>query len=225
MAKQKGLLNDRMAAHRAIQRNGQVESEQGAKRMTPTFFTTPSDFRAWLEEHHQTAAELWVGFHRKGSGKPSITWPEAVDEALCYGWIDGVRKGIDDSSYVIRFTPRKPRSRWSAVNISRVEELTRLGRMRPAGLKAFEERSAERTYSYEQSHAVELDEADEQQFRSNPKAWEFFQVQAPSYRKAAIWWVISAKKEETRRKRLAQLIDDSAHGRTVPPLTRPARRA
>ena len=191
--------------------------------MEPIFFAAPSAFRAWLGEHHERARELWVGFYKKGSGKPSITWPEAVDEALCFGWIDGVRKGIDDVSYTIRFTPRKPRSIWSAVNVRRAEELTRLGLMRPVGLSAFEARAAERSgiYAYEQRNAAELGEEYERRFRSNQVAWDFFQAQAASYRRAAIWWVISAKREETRLKRLATLIDDSAHGRTIRPLTRP----
>ncbi|MDP9365258.1 MAG: YdeI/OmpD-associated family protein [Chloroflexota bacterium] len=194
--------------------------------MDPTFFATPDAFRAWLEAHQETATALWVGFHKKGSGRPSITWPETVDEALCVGWIDGVRKGIDEASYAIRFTPRKPGSTWSAVNIARVAELTALGRMLPAGLAAFEARSPERsaTYAYEQA-TVALDAAAERAFRANPDAWTFFQAQPPSYRKAATWWVASAKKEETRRKRLAALIDDSAHGRTVPPFTRHSKRS
>ena len=192
--------------------------------MKPTFFATPSELRTWLKEHHDTAQELWVGFYKKSSGKPSITWPEAVDEALCFGWIDGVRKGIDDVSYTIRFTPRKPRSIWSAVNVKRASELASLGLMRPAGLKAFEERAEEKSelYSYEQENA-ELNDAYEQQFRANKTAWEFFQAQAAWYRRAATWWVISAKKEETRLKRLATLIEDSEHGRTIPPLTRRTR--
>jgi uncharacterized protein YdeI (YjbR/CyaY-like superfamily) len=192
--------------------------------MKPTFFATPSKFRAWLEMHHETAAELLVGFYKKGSGKPSITWPESVDQALCFGWIDGVRKGIDDESYSIRFTPRKPTSTWSAINIKRVGELTELGLMRPAGLKAFEQRKGEKSgiYAYEQGEAV-LDQAAEQEFRANQKAWAFFQSQPPGYRKTATWWVISAKKEETRHRRLARLIDDSAHGRTIRELTRRPR--
>ncbi|GAC1348664.1 MAG: YdeI/OmpD-associated family protein [Ktedonobacteraceae bacterium] len=192
--------------------------------LKPTFFATPSAFRAWLEEHHHTTQELWVGFYKRSSGKPSITWPEAVDEVLCFGWIDGVRKGIDDISYTIRFTPRKPRSTWSPVNITRVKELTAQGLMRPAGLKAFEQRAEERSeiYSYEREKA-RLDDAFEQQFRANTKAWDFFQTQPAWYRKTASWWVISAKREETRRKRLATLIDDSEHGRTIAPLTRRSR--
>lgn len=190
--------------------------------MNPTFFSTPSEFRAWLEEHHETAQELWVGFYKKGTGKPSITWPEAVDEALCFGWIDGIRKSVDADSYANRFTPRKPRSTWSAVNIKRVGELTELGLMRPAGLKAFEKRTEQRseTYSYEQRNNVRLDEAYEQQFRANEAAWDFFQAQPPWYRRTATWWVVSAKKEETRQKRLATLIEDSQHGRHIAELRR-----
>jgi len=191
----------------------------------PIFFATPAEFRAWLHEHHATKGEQWVGFHKKGSGRPSITWPESVDEALCYGWIDGLRKSIDDASYMIRFTPRKPDSNWSAVNIGRVAELTNQGRMKPAGLAAFARRRDETSaiYSYEQREQAALDEAEEQQMRANPAAWQFFQAQPRSYRQAAIRWVISAKKVETRQSRLARLIDDSAQGRTVPPLTRPTK--
>lgn len=189
---------------------------------TPTFFATPAEFRAWLEAQHDRTPELWVGFYKVGSGRPSITWPEAVDEALCFGWIDGVRKGIDDVSYTIRFTPRKPRSIWSATNIKRAEDLTSLRLMRPAGRKAFAERTEEKSaiYAYEQRNAPTLDEAYERQFQANEQAWSFFQAQAAWYRRTAVWWVISAKKEETRRKRLAALIADSEHGRTIPSLTR-----
>jgi uncharacterized protein YdeI (YjbR/CyaY-like superfamily) len=192
--------------------------------VSPTFFATSSELRAWLDAHHQTSQELLVGFYKKGSGRPSITWPEAVDEALCVGWIDGVRKSLGEESYTIRFTPRKPRSIWSAVNIKRAEELTRLGLMRPAGLKAFAERAGERSriYAYEQDGAT-LGDEHERQFRANTAAWEFFQARPASYRHTAIWWVISAKKDETRRKRLATLIEDSAHGRTIVPLTRRPR--
>jgi uncharacterized protein YdeI (YjbR/CyaY-like superfamily) len=191
-------------------------------QINPVFFAAPSEFRAWLEEHHRTVPELWVGFHKRGSGKPSITWAEAVDEALCFGWIDGVRKGIDDLSYAIRFTPRRPRSTWSAVNVKRVGELTEQGLMRSAGLKAFEQRAEEKSgiYAYEQRNAAKLDDAHEQRFRANEKAWSFFQAQPAWYRRAAIWWIVSAKKEETRLKRLATLIEDSEHGRTIQPLTR-----
>ncbi|MGH2533606.1 MAG: YdeI/OmpD-associated family protein [Thermomicrobiales bacterium] len=193
--------------------------------MTPTFFATPEEFRAWLEEHHETAQELLVGLYKKGSSRPGMTLPEAVEEALCFGWIDGIGRRIDDVSYSVRFTPRKPRGTWSAVNIERVQTLIEQGRMRPTGLAAFERRTVDRmgVYSHEQQAVASLDEAAEQQFRANGDAWTYFQSQPPSYRKAAIWWVVSAKKEETRHKRLATLIDDSAHRRTVKPLTRPTK--
>jgi len=189
--------------------------------MKPTFFKSPADFRKWFEKNHAKAQELLVGFYKKGSGKPSITWPESVDQALCFGWIDGIRKSIDDISYTIRFTPRKPRSIWSAINIKRVEELIKLGLMKPAGLEAFQKRNEERSgvYSFEQKNH-KLDGAYEKKFRANKKAWTFFQSQPPWYQRTSIWWVMSAKKEETRLKRLATLIDDSAHGRTIAPLRR-----
>jgi uncharacterized protein YdeI (YjbR/CyaY-like superfamily) len=194
--------------------------------MRPKFFAAPLEFRAWLDEHHATAKELVVGFHKKGSGKPSITWPEAVDEALSFGWIDGVRQRIDDVSYTIRFTPRTVRSTWSAANIKRATELIEAGSMRPAGRKAFEARRDERSgiYSYEQRGKANLGREFERQFRSNTRAWEFFRAQPPGYRTTATYWVVSAKREETRRRRLATLIDDSAHERTVRPLTSPAKR-
>jgi uncharacterized protein YdeI (YjbR/CyaY-like superfamily) len=193
----------------------------------PTFFATPADFRKWLEKHHDTAPELLVGFYKKGSGKPSITWPESVDEALCFGWIDGVRRTIDEASYSIRFTPRRARSNWSAVNLKRVEELKKLGRMRPAGLRAYEARDPARraVYSYERQdrpREVSLSPAYEAKFRSNKKAWAFFQEQAPYYRRAVSRWVMTAKKEETQLKRLATLIDDSARGRWIAGMARPA---
>ncbi len=189
------------------------------------FFGTPDDWRRWLVEHHAERREVWVGFHKKGSGRPSITWPEAVDQALCFGWIDGVRKSLDADSYRIRFTPRKPSSTWSSVNIRRVGELTDLGLMHPAGLAAFEARKPERSgvYSYEQRDQAGLDPTHEEQLRANPSAWEFFQAQPPWYRKAATWWIVSAKREATRLKRLATLIECSEQGHTVPPLTRPGK--
>jgi len=189
--------------------------------MKITFFKSPAEFRNWLEQHHATVQEMWAGFYKKSSGKTSITWSESVDEALCFGWIDGIRKSVDDRSYTIRFTPRKPRSIWSAANIKRVEELNRQGRMQTAGQKAFEARLENKSgiYSYEQ-RKVELDELYSKKLRQNKEAWQFFQVQPASYRKAANWWVLSAKKEETRLKRLEKLIDDSAHGRTIPQFTR-----
>ena len=194
--------------------------------MEPTFFATPAEFRAWLEEHHADRRELLVGFYKTGSGRPSITWPESVDEALCFGWIDGVRRGIDGDSYSIRFTPRRPGSIWSTANVKRARELIELGRMTPAGLAAFEARKEERSgvYSYEQREDARLDAAQEARFRANPRAWEWFEGQPPWYRRAALHWVASAKREETRERRLATLIEDSAHGRTVKPLTRPDNR-
>lgn len=188
----------------------------------PVFFATPAEFRQWLAANHAGTPELWVGFHKKGSGKPSITWPESVDEALCVGWIDGLRKSLGEESYMIRFTPRKARSTWSAVNIGRVAELTKQGRMRPAGLAAFEQWTEAKSgiYAYEQREGAALDAASEREFRKCPAAWKFFQAQPPWYRKTATWWVVSAKKEETRRKRLTTLIADSEAGRTIHQLTR-----
>lgn len=184
------------------------------------FFKTPADFRKWLEKHHAAEQELWVGFYKKDSGEPSITWPECVDEALCVGWIDGLRKSVDDVSYTIRFTPRRPRSIWSAVNIKRVRVLVEEKRMRPAGLKAFEARQENKSgiYSYEQ-RSEQLPEPYAAVFRRNKRAWDFFQTRPPSYRKAVGWWVVSAKKEETRLKRLKKLIEESSKGRTVSQFT------
>jgi uncharacterized protein YdeI (YjbR/CyaY-like superfamily) len=194
--------------------------------MEPTFFATPDEFRAWLEEHHETESELLVGFHKKGSGRPSITWPESVDQALCFGWIDGVRRHIDDESYSIRFTPRKPRSTWSALNVKRVGELTELGLMRPAGLAAFAQRSDDRTaiYAYEQRKTAKLDTEQERRFKARPEAWRWFQAQPAGYRRTAAYWVISAKRPATRERRLEQLIADSAAGRTIRSLTPPSQR-
>jgi uncharacterized protein YdeI (YjbR/CyaY-like superfamily) len=185
--------------------------------MDIVFFATPDEFRAWLEANHQTENELLVGFYKKGSGKPSMTWPESVDQALCFGWIDGIRRSLSEESYSIRFTPRKQGSTWSAVNIKRAGELIELGLMQPAGLKAFEARREDRsrTYSYEQAEAAGFSDEFGAIFRANPTAWDFFQSQAPSYRRIATHWVVSAKREETRRKRLATLIEDSAAGRRI----------
>jgi uncharacterized protein YdeI (YjbR/CyaY-like superfamily) len=194
--------------------------------MKPRFFPSPSAWHAWLEEHHEKHEELWVGFHKVGSGKPSITWAEALDGALCFGWIDGVRKSLGENSYVIRFTPRRPKSIWSAINIKRVAELSTLGLMRPKGMQAFEKRTGNRSeiYAYEQRKGAKLSAAYEKQFRANKKAWKFFQAHPSWYRRTASWWVISAKKEETRLKRLAQLIDDCEHGRTLAQLKRPGQK-
>ena len=185
--------------------------------MRPVFFESPQSFRVWLENHHETQKELWVGLHKKSSRRTSITWPEAVDAALCFGWIDGVRKSLGPHSYVIRFTQRKSRSVWSAVNIRRVAELQAAGLMQPAGRKAFESRSESRSaiYSYERKKAAELPAAFEQKFRARKQAWAFFQQQPPSYRRTCIHWIINAKKEETRLKRLVTLIEDSARERRL----------
>ncbi len=191
--------------------------------MEPLFFESSSKLRAWLEQHHAQKNELWVGFHKKSSGKPSITWPEAVDALLCFGWIDGLRKSIDETSYTIRVTPRKSRSKWSAINVKRVHELRKLGLMRDEGLRAFEVRTAEATYSYEQRKVAKLGARFEKLFRANNRAWEFFRSQAPSYQRTAIWWVVSAKRDETKLKRLARLIADSGRGRSIAPLKRSAK--
>jgi uncharacterized protein YdeI (YjbR/CyaY-like superfamily) len=185
------------------------------------FFQSPGEWRAWLEEHHADAPEVWVGYHRKSTGRPSLTWPQSVDEALCFGWIDGIRKRVDDTRYTIRFTPRRPNSVWSKVNVARVAELTAAGLMRPAGAAAFAARREDRSgiYSFEQERPSALPPEYEERLRADPPAWRFFSEDAPSYRRAAIHWVTSAKREETRLRRLDQLIACSAEGRRVPPLT------
>jgi len=182
----------------------------------PTFFHEPGAFRAWLEEHHGSAAELLVGFYKRGSGLPSITWPESVDEALCFGWIDGIRRRIDERSYSIRFTPRRAGSTWSAVNMGRMEALLAEGRVRPAGAEAFAARTEARSgiYAYEQGR-LDLAEPYQSMLRENGAAWDYFHAQPPSYRKVAIWWVLSAKGEATRVRRAEQLIADSAAGRRI----------
>jgi uncharacterized protein YdeI (YjbR/CyaY-like superfamily) len=184
--------------------------------MPIAFFPAPVDLRKWFKKNHATAKELWVGFYKVGSGKPSITWPQSVDEALCVGWIDGIRKTIDEESYKIRFTPRKKTSTWSAVNMRRVKVLTDEKRMQPAGLKAFEARRENRSgiYAYEQRSA-EFDEPYLSIIKKDKAAWTFFQAQPPYYRKTLIWYVVSAKQEETRLKRLKQIIAASALGRRL----------
>jgi uncharacterized protein YdeI (YjbR/CyaY-like superfamily) len=186
------------------------------------FFATPADFRAWLEKNHAIHTELSVGFYKRDSGRPSITWPESVDAALCYGWIDGVRNSIDAFSYRIRFTPRKPISTWSAINVKRVAELTKLGLMHEAGIKAFEARKGEKTgiYAYEQRKTAKFPPDYEKKFRANKKAWTFFQKQPPWYQRTATYRVISAKQEATREKRLAELIRDSQAGLSIKELRR-----
>ena len=194
---------------------------------TPKYFRTPAEFRRWLERHHASETELWVGFYRKDSGKGGMGYAQAVDEALCFGWIDGLVRGRDAESYMQRFTPRKAKSIWSAVNLKKIEELTRAGRMAPAGIQAHARRDAKRTglYSFENRH-VELSPAFAKRFRADKAAWKFFEVQPPGYRRIAAFWVMSAKKEETRERRLARLMEDSAAGVRVASLagTPPAKR-
>lgn len=184
----------------------------------PRFFATPAAFRAWLHAHHASETELVVGFYTKGSGKPSITWPESVDEALCYGWIDGVRRSLDDDSYSIRFTPRRPSSNWSKVNMAKVAILLESGRMMPAGLAAWERRDSVRSgsYSFERDDVVALDAAAERRFKRSRAAWAYFQAQPPGYRRLATHYVISAKRPETRERRLDVLIECSARGERLP---------
>lgn len=181
--------------------------------ISPTFFATQAAFRKWLEKNHNKATELLVGFYKTDSGKPSMTWSQSVDEALCFGWIDGVRRSIDKYSYSIRFTPRKPKSIWSAVNIAKVEKFISHGLMQPAGLASFEKRTEDksRIYSHEIGE-VKFSPAYEKQFKANKTAWNYFQSLAPSYRKPSTLWVMSAKQEAIRTKRLNELIADSKAG-------------
>ncbi len=188
--------------------------------MTPIYFKTPAEFRAWLEQNHTKVEFLLVGFYKKGTGQPSMTWPESVDEALCFGWIDGVRKGVDADRYTIRFTPRKAGSVWSTVNVNKIQVLLDQGRMQPAGVAAFEKRKEARSgiYSHEQQD-VELPEPYLGVLHGNARAWEFFEKQPASYRKAASWWVASAKQEKTRLTRLEKLVAYSAVAERVPQFT------
>ena len=181
--------------------------------MKPIFFAKQSDFRKWLQKNHKKETELLVGFYKVGSGKPSMSWSQSVDEALCFGWIDGVRKSINKDSYQIRFTQRKSTSIWSAINIKKIDELTKLGLMQPAGLASFGKRTEGKSkiYSYEKDEE-ELTQDFKKQFKANKKAWDYFQSLAPSYRKISTHWVMSAKQETTRIKRLNQLISESAAG-------------
>ncbi len=204
---------------RSPTRGGAADSCQLPTANCPLFFPTPAKFRAWLQKNHAKERELLVGFYKRDSGKPSMTWPESVDQALCFGWIDGVRRRIDDESYSIRFTPRKAGSNWSRINIDRVAELTKLGLMAEAGTKAFETRKSKRDYSYE-TNELELDPAYEKKFRANRKAWKNFMSRAPWYRRTSKFWVMSAKREETREKRLGILIDCSERGVDIGPLRR-----
>lgn len=178
--------------------------------MTAIFFATPADFRKWLKKNHQKETELLVGFYKVGSGKPSISWSQSVDEALCFGWIDGVRTSVDKDSYQIRFTPRKPGSIWSAVNIEKITTLTKLGLMQTAGLASFEKRKENRSKIYaHEKEAVAFPGNFQQQFKADKKAWDYFQSLAVSYKKISTHWVMSAKHEATQLKRLHELIADS----------------
>jgi uncharacterized protein YdeI (YjbR/CyaY-like superfamily) len=184
----------------------------------PIFFESPAQLRDWLDEHHQTADEVIVGAWKKSTGKPTLIWPEIVEEALCVGWIDSIRRSVPGDGWTIRLTPRRKGSIWSAVNVAKVGELRAAGRMRPAGEAAFEARRADRTaiYSFEQAQDPELALDEEARFRANEAAWAWFSAKAPSFRKQALHWVISAKRPETRERRLATLIADSAAGRPIP---------
>ena len=184
--------------------------------MEPVFFRKPADLRRWFRKNHAAEKELWIGFYRKHTGESSITWPESVDEALCVGWIDGIRKSIDTMSYMVRFTPRRRGSTWSKINIGRIEVLTNEKRMQPAGLAVFAARIENKSgiYSYEQ-RSERLPEQFAAQLRVNRKAWDYFEAQPPSYRKTITWWLVSAKQEETRRRRLEKLIAASASGRRL----------
>jgi uncharacterized protein YdeI (YjbR/CyaY-like superfamily) len=181
----------------------------------PTFFRTSADFRAWLHKHHARAGELLIGFYKKSAGKPSITYAEALDEALCFGWIDGVRRSLGADAYTIRFTPRKAKSKWSAINVKHVKRLIAAGRMAPAGHKAYEARGEKAGLNYSYETRRPLDPALKAKFEGNKRAWAFFTAQPPGYQRVALWYVMNAKRGETRAKRLAILIADSAAGRRL----------
>lgn len=187
---------------------------------SPRFFRTQADLRAWFEQHHDEGGELWVGYYKKGTGLPSVTWPESVDAALCFGWIDGLKRSVDEKSYTLRFTPRRKRSHWSDRNLGRMKELVAEGLVAESGLAAYErrDRRRERQASYEQSGTVALPAEYERKLKANLAAWEYFQSARPSYRKQVTWWVISAKREDTRQRRLGVLIESCAEGDVIPPL-------
>ena len=185
--------------------------------MEPHFFKTPADFRKWLDKNHETKTELLVGFYKTSTGKASMTWPESVDQALCYGWIDGVRRSLGEESYTIRFTPRKPASIWSSVNIDKMADLQKKGLVQPAGIAAFEKRteSKSRVYSHERTEDAQLSAEMEKEFRAEKAAWEFFMKHAPSYRKAVIHLIVSAKQEKTQRSRFEKLLAASKEGKRI----------
>ena len=187
-----------------------------SNKMSPKFFSNQQDFRHWLQENHQTETELLVGFYKIDSKKPSLTWSESVDQALCFGWIDGIRRSVDSESYSIRFTPRRASSIWSTVNINKVAQLTAKGLMQAAGLVAYAKRQESKSniYVYEKAPVL-LDEVSEKQFKANHQAWEFFQKQAPSYQKIVIHWVMAAKQEATKISRIEKLIKASEEGKRL----------
>jgi uncharacterized protein YdeI (YjbR/CyaY-like superfamily) len=195
-----------------------VPGKRGSES-APIFFKGPEEYRAWLQKNHESAKELWIGFWKKSTGKPSLTWQQCVDESLCFGWIDGIRKSVDADSYKQRVTPRRPTSIWSQINLGRVRALTAEGRMRPAGLAAFEKRSKTRMYSFENKDRPGLRPADIARFRKTRKAWEFFDSQPPGYKRLGGWYVMSAKLEATRQRRLETLISESAAGRRLAVMT------
>jgi uncharacterized protein YdeI (YjbR/CyaY-like superfamily) len=190
------------------------------------FFRSQAAFHAWLARHHAKRSELWVGFHRRSTGRPTLTWPESVDAALCFGWIDGIRQRVDEERYAIRFTPRKSTSKWSAINLRRVQELIRAGRMRPAGLAAYDRRPRTRAAGYgHEAKSAEFPPELLRAFQSKARAWSYFQSRPPGYRKIVTNWVVTAVKDETKRSRLARLIACCAKGEPIPPLARPAKPA
>jgi len=187
-----------------------------ARSRAPRYFATPAALRAWFKRHHAKAPELLLGYWKVGSGRPSVTWPESVDEALCVGWIDGIRRRIDERRYTIRFTPRRPGSVWSRINVRRVAALIDEGRMLPAGIAVFEARGSKHKRGYSYSDRVDRFPAEiEAVLRAKPVAWVFFDEQPPGYKRNVIHWIVSARQEPTRLRRLATLIEDSAAGRRV----------
>jgi uncharacterized protein YdeI (YjbR/CyaY-like superfamily) len=200
--------------------------KSGLREMTPRYFKAPKEFRAWLERNHRTESVLVVGFFKVSTGKPSITWPQSVDEALSFGWIDGVRRSLGDEAYTIRFTPRKSTSIWSAVNIKRIGELIAEGRVAQAGLDAFAKRDEKKSaiYSYERAYA-QLDAPSLAMFMADVKAWAFYESQPPFYRRLTAHWIGSAKRLETRARRLEELIACSRNGERIPALAPPTHAA
>ncbi|MFL9845735.1 YdeI/OmpD-associated family protein [Flavobacterium rhizosphaerae] len=185
--------------------------------MEPQFFETPADFRKWLQQHYTDKQEVMVGFYKKSLGKSSITWPESVEQALCFGWIDGVRRSYNNEAYTIRFTPRKPNSTWSAVNIAKIQELQEKGLLQPAGLAAFQKRTEKNSkiYAHEQDEVATLPKALEEQFKANKAAWKFFEAQPPYYKKIMLHRVASAKQEKTQLQRLEKLMAACLEGKRL----------